>query len=172
MERHFPVVSRQFNIPCLIMANVYLDENSWYPSVSKCTNFSEKFSHSWDFLKQLNCMLQVGVSLLNRYFLFYNCEKIKADYCWSILYTLSCSLQSQKKPMQNSAKSRKNDFVEPYLLILLKSYVLLLQFLKTFLFSFHVFHYITKLQTEIQDRQITFRCEGTETFIIDLVVML
>ena len=170
MEHHFLVVSRQFNIPCLIMVNVYLDDNSWYPNVSKCTNFSEKFSHSWAFLKELNCMLQVGVSLLNRYFLFYNCEKIKADYWWSIIYTLSCSLQSQKKPMQNSAKSRRNDFVEPYLLILLKSCVLLLQFFKIFLFSFHVFHYITKLQTEMQDRQITFRWEGTETFIIDLAL--
>ena len=170
MEHHFLVVSRQFNIPCLIMVNVYLDDNSWYPNVSKCTNFSEKFSHSWTFLKELNCMLQVGVSLLNRYFLFYNCEKIKADYWWSIIYTLSCSLQSQKKPMQNSAKSRRNDFVEPYLLILLKSCVLLLQFFKIFLFSFHVFHYITKLQTEMQDRQITFRWEGTETFIIDLTL--
>ena len=39
-----------------------------------------------------------------------------------------------KKPRQNRVKSRKNDFVEKYLLNILRSCVLLLQFLKIFLF--------------------------------------
>ena len=43
-------------------------------------------------------------------------------------------LSESKKPKQNRVKSRKNDFVETYLLNLLKSCVLLLQFLKIFLF--------------------------------------
>ena len=34
------------------------------------------FSHSWAFLQELSCMLQVDLSRLNRYSLFYNCEKI------------------------------------------------------------------------------------------------
>ena len=33
-----------------------------------------------------------------------------------------------------------------------------------FSFFFYVFHYITKLQTESQGRQITFRNEEAETF--------
>ena len=39
-----------------------------------------------------------------------------------------------------------------------------------FSFSFYVFHYITKLQTEVQGRQITFRREGAETFREDLAL--
>ena len=68
-------------------------------------------------------------------------------------YTLYLELQfsESKRPKQNRVKSRKNDFVEKYLLILLKSCVLLLEFLKMFLFL-HVFHNITKLQTETQGR--------------------
>ena len=41
-----------------------------------------------------------------------------------------------KKPKQNRVKSRKHDFVETYFLNILKSCVLLLQFLKIFLYSF------------------------------------
>ena len=52
-------------------------------------------------------------------------------------YTLYLELQfsESKKPKQNRVESRKNGFVEKYLLILLKSYALLLDFLKMFLFS-------------------------------------
>ena len=83
-----------------------------------------------------------------------------------ILY-LKPQFVDSKKPKQYRVKSRKNNFVETYSLNLLKS--LILQFLKIFLF-FYVFHYITKLQTEIQDRQKTFRREGAETFRKDLTL--
>ena len=45
-----------------------------------------------------------------------------------------------KKPKQNRVKPRKNDFVETYLLNLVKSRVLLLQFLKIVLLCFSL-HY-------------------------------
>ena len=53
-----------------------------------------------------------------------------------IEYTLCLEWQfaESKKPKQNRGKLRKNDFAETYLLNLLKSYVLLLQFLKIFFF--------------------------------------
>ena len=55
---------------------------------------------------------------------------------------------------------------------LLNSCVLLLQFFKIFLFFFYVFHYITKLQTEIQGPQITFSWEVVKTFRKDLALEL
>ena len=53
-------------------------------------------------------------------------------------YTLYLEFQflEIKRPKQNSVKSRKNYFVETYLLNLLKNCVLILQFLKIFLFTF------------------------------------
>ena len=88
-------------------------------------------------------------------------------------YTLYLEFQflEIKRPQQNNVKSRKNYFVETYLLNLLKNCVLILQFLKIFLFTF-VFHYkhITKLQTKIHGRQTTFKCKGAETFKKDLAL--
>ena len=42
--------------------------------------------------------------------------------------------------------------------------------LEDFSLFFYVFHYITKLQTEIQGRQITFRHEESKTFRKDLTL--
>ena len=87
-------------------------------------------------------------------------------------YTLYLKPQftESKKSKQDRGKSRKNDFVETQLLNLLKSCVLLPQFLKIFLFSF-VFYCITKLQAEIQARKTTSRCEGIEAFSTIVVQM-
>ena len=66
---------------------------------------------------------------------FINVKKL-----WQIIDGVFCiprvAVCRVKKPKQNSVKSRKNDFVETNLLNLFKSCVLLLQFLKIFLFSF------------------------------------
>ena len=42
--------------------------------------------------------------------------------------------------------------------------------LEDFSFLFYIFHYLTKLQTEIQGRQKTFRHEEAETFRKDLAL--
>ena len=67
---------------------------------------------------------------------------------------------------QNRVRWRKSDFVETYLLSLLKSSINILHFFKNFSFSLYVFHYIyiTKLHTEIQGREITFIHDGTAIF--------
>ena len=59
-----------------------------------------------------------------------NCGKLLIEYT----FYLESQFAESKKPKQNRVKLRKNDFAETYLLNLLKSYVLLLQFLKIFFF--------------------------------------
>ena len=89
----------------------------------------------WLFLKELSCTFHLfGRFPAKPTFLvlqlWKNCGKLLMEYT---LY-LKPQFPESKKPKQNRVKSRKNDFVEIFLLNLLKGCVLLLQFLKIILF--------------------------------------
>ena len=103
-------------------------------------NFFKKVSSPWTFCKSLVACCKLTSSsgrfpakpIFLALQLWKNCGKILMEYTSNA----EPQFAESKKPKQNRVKSRKHDFVETYFLNILKSCVLLLQFLKIFLYSF------------------------------------
>ena len=154
--------SRRFPANPIFLVWQWLDDYSLYSNISKWLNFSRNsytlrpFCEKWFGCCKLTssfCHFP-ATSIFLVLQLWKNCAKLLMEFT---LY-FKPQFVLLKKPKHNRVKSRKNYFVETYLLRLLKSCVLILQFFKIFLLSF-VFHYM-----------LITKQDGTTTFKKDLAL--
>ena len=102
------------SIPCLIMANFYLDDYSWYPKILNSTNFFKIVAHTSVFLEEVSWMLQVDIIFLS----FHDQSDIpcftNAKKLWQIIDIV---WRVKNSPDNIGFYIKKNGFGETYLMI-------------------------------------------------------